>query len=43
MNPNIFTIKVGEKGRITIPKYYREKMQIKEGDYVVVHVGKVQQ
>lgn len=43
MNPNIFTAKVAQNGRITIPKYYREKEDIKEGDYVVCHVGKVQQ
>jgi AbrB family looped-hinge helix DNA binding protein len=37
----IFRAKVGSQYRIVIPPSIRDTEGIKEGDYVVVHVGKV--
>jgi AbrB family looped-hinge helix DNA binding protein len=37
----VFRAKVGSQHRIVIPPAIRESEKISEGDYVVVHVGKV--
>jgi bifunctional DNA-binding transcriptional regulator/antitoxin component of YhaV-PrlF toxin-antitoxin module len=39
----VFRAKVGKQYRITIPPAERESESINIGDYVVVHIGKVQQ
>lgn len=40
--PTITTCQVDRQGRIYLSKLVREKEGIGLGDYVVVHVGKVQ-
>lgn len=43
MKAELFTAKVAQNGRITIPKYYRDAKEIKDGDVVVCHIGKVKE
>jgi AbrB family looped-hinge helix DNA binding protein len=38
----LFTGRVGKGGQITIPAQIRKEEGIGVGDYVVVHIGKVQ-
>lgn len=39
----VFTARVGEQGRVTIPKIERDRHNIKQGDLVDIQIRKVEE